>query len=103
LFEITHFDLKVLQEVPQQQQNSVLLVLMGVTGLELKAVTTCNTNNLHNLPDLSGAESGAVLTTPVPSDSDLQFLIASWAKLPETIKSGILAIVNGSIDKLEAN
>ena len=52
-----------------------------------------------------GTESGTLLANlilpSILSDADLQFVIANWAKLPEGIKSGILAIVNGSMDNLE--
>jgi len=76
---------------------------LGRTGLELNAVTPCPNNDLHNLPKLGAAESGAFLTEAflceLPPASDLQVIVSCWAKLPEAIKSGILAIVNGSIDK----
>ena len=80
---------------------------MGRTGLELNAVTPCPNNDLHNLPKSSAAESGAFwadgVMVSLPLDPDLQVVVACWAKLPEAIKSGLLAIANGSIDRLEPN
>jgi len=78
--------------------NSLQTKEMGLTGLELQDVTACNCSRLYDSPKPGDAFSGAVLAASILSDSDLQFLIANWAKLPEGIKSGILAIVNGSID-----
>jgi len=39
-----------------------------------------------------GTESGTVSAASILSDSDFQVVVAGWAKLPEAIKSGILAI-----------
>jgi hypothetical protein len=66
---------------------------MGRTGLEPDDATTCSFNGLRKTVQSGGAESGAVSTAPVLSDSSLQIVVAGWAKLPEAIKSGILAMV----------
>jgi hypothetical protein len=51
-----------------------------------------------------GAESGTLpgisVVADLLSDPDLQFLFASWAKLPKSIPAGILAFVKGSVDEL---
>ncbi len=76
---------------------------MGVTGLELDDVSACKNNMLHDSAKSGDAESDAVSVASILADSNLQVIVTSWAKLPEAIKSGILAIVNESIDKLEPN
>jgi len=56
--------------------------------------------------DEGGTESGTLfgisVTAELLSDPDLQFLLASWPKLPESIRAGILAIVKGSVEELGA-
>ena len=50
-----------------------------------------------------GAKSDAFLAISVVaellSDPDVQFLLASWAELPESIRAGIVYIVKGSVDE----
>ena len=76
---------------------------MGRTGLEQDDVTPFIYNKLHNLPKTGAAEFGAFsadgVIASLPLDPNLQVVVARWAKLPDAIKSGIIAIVNGSISK----
>lgn len=50
----------------------------------------------------SDAFSAISVFAELLSDPDLQFLLANWSKLPESIKAGILSILKGSVDDSRA-
>ena len=66
---------------------------MGLEGLEPANVTQRNGNELRDVEDVGGAESGAVDTEKAPVDPDLARLIDGWPGLPEAAKAGIVAMV----------
>jgi len=72
---------------------------LGRTGLERNNITPCPSNELQEARKSGGAFSAISVAAELLSDPNFQFLLASWAKLPEPIKTGILSIVKGSIDK----
>jgi hypothetical protein len=48
------------------------------------------------IPETGGAKSGALLPEFVSIDPDLQRLVDSWPKLPEALRSGILAMIDAA-------
>ncbi len=71
---------------------------MGLEGLEPVNVTKRKGNELRDVEDVGGAESGAVETEKAPIDPDLARLIDTWPNLPEAIRAGIVAMVNTAIE-----
>ena len=43
-----------------------------------------------------GTESGTVGVECVPTDQDLQLIVRKWAKLPEVVRLGIMAMVKAA-------
>lgn len=54
-----------------------------------------SSGNPH-VPQSGGAESGALAAKIDPQDPDLADLLAAWPKLPEALRTGILAMVRAS-------
>ncbi len=65
---------------------------MSATGLEHLAQTPEKTSN----PKASGAESGAVGDEIGPIEPDLRRIIEAWPKLPDALKTGIMAMVTAA-------
>ena len=61
-------------------------------GFELPQENTEKTG----VADESGAESGALDAENGPKDPDLGAIIDAWPRLPDAIKTGILAIIQGA-------
>ena len=68
---------------------------MGDEGLELYPDFTGKTELLK----AGAAESGAVDAGKAPCDANLREIIEAWPALPESIKAGILAMVQASGDQ----
>jgi hypothetical protein len=47
----------------------------------------------HGLSQPSGAESGAITPKSAITDPSLAALIAIWPKLPESIRTGVIAMI----------
>ena len=69
----------------RQTQNKEV----GATGLEPVKDSCRNTH----VSLLSGAECGAYL-----NDADLEVVVGAWAKLPNALKAGIVAMVKAAED-----
>lgn len=65
------------------------------TGFESVPVTGCSANDLGNLAQQRGAESGAVAAT-APADADMALLVQCWKDLPEPLRAGIVAMVRSA-------
>ena len=66
---------------------------MGGTGLEHPALLPSKTS----IPQTERAESGALDGENRPKDPELALIVERWPKLPEHIRSAVLALVrNGA-------
>ena len=76
-------------------------------GLPYGSLTTPKNKGFFDVFDVGGTESCTLLAFSAVAehlaDPDVQFIIASWAKLPDSIKAGILSIIGGSTHQLEPN
>ena len=52
-----------------------------------------NSSRIKESEDSGGAECGADFSDSPPSDPDLAVVIDAWAKLPEAVRAGILAMI----------
>ncbi len=71
---------------------------MGPEGLEPVNVTKRNGNELCDVEDLGGAESGALGAEKALIDADLAAVIDAWPRLPKPVKVGIVATVTAVIE-----
>ena len=71
---------------------------MGLEGLEPVNVTKRKGNELRDVEDVSGAESGAVGAEKALIDADLAAVIDAWPNLPEAIRAGIVAMVRAAVE-----
>ena len=62
---------------------------MGDEGLELPPQTPGKTA----LSQTGGTESGTLGAQMAPEDADLRMVVDAWTRLPEAVKTGILAMV----------
>ena len=69
---------------------------MGLEGLEPPNVTKRNSNELRDVEDPRGAESGAVDPEKALIDADLAAVINAWPCLPKPVKAGIVAMVHAA-------
>ncbi len=68
---------------------------MGKRGLE----HTPETPTISQIPDSSGAESGALgaqLPPTPPADAALARLVEAWPTLPKAVRAGISAMIDAS-------
>lgn len=68
-------------------------------GLKVRLATSATqANSPENMPS-DGKDKGALakrLTKPALEDHELAAVIAAWPRLPEALKTGIIAMVNST-------
>jgi hypothetical protein len=69
---------------------------VGAVGYETSGVNHCNDKHLAIVDSLRAAWLSAVGETNPPIDTDLQVVVGAWAKLPEAVKAGIVAMVTST-------
>jgi hypothetical protein len=83
------------------------LYRVGDTGPEPFAISSNNSNNLHDLPSERAAECGAVaakdLGEHVTADPDLKRVIEFWPTLSTPVRTAILALVQTGQNELKTS